>query len=186
MSIFLPNSVLGYAVPYSEPTPISTPFVFTYDTIQQAPVKRPARENHGPNWQDVLRRNCKAILELSEGWDGYHGKRISNTTISHANLILRDALAGVSHAVAPYIIPAADGSLQIEWNNQEHELEFYLSEGLSYSTWLRNRETGREIEGEGDEALSLLFRWAPGLAAPTGNARDEASSQEEAPIGIAA
>lgn len=124
------------------------------------------------DWKNVVANNFAAVSELGPGWDGPQSKSISRYTIYQADVLLRDALASVANAKPPYIVPRADGALQIEWASEKFEAEFALQENGARSFWLRNRETGIEIEDEGDGATELLFRWARRIASEVGNAAD--------------
>jgi hypothetical protein len=119
-----------------------------------------------PQWLEAAQKNFAAISRLPAGWDGPRSKRISLAAIYRMDRILRDALDGQRDALPPYIVPAADGSLQMEWHTASFEFEFLLEEGTTPSAWLRNRKTGAELEGEGDKAIDLLFRWAKQIASP--------------------
>lgn len=135
----------------------------------------PARvqAHRSPNdvvWKKNAQRSFSAIGELLPGWGGPRSKPISESTICRADRILQDALEGISRGVAPYIVPGADGSIQFEWNTHDYEFEFTLMSSGESSAWLRNRNSGAEIEKEGDSAIDLLFRWAPRMAAPNRNA----------------
>lgn len=73
-------------------------------------------------------------------------------------------MEGVTSPSAPYIVPCADGSLQLEWHLKSTELELYFEKDGSLSAWVHNRETGNEIDAEGAAARELFFRWAPELS----------------------
>jgi hypothetical protein len=178
--------VLGYVAPYHQEESFGSPIVLQWEIAQPAQIKEAVRAASIHNWRQAVQKNYSALLQLHDGWDGYRGKRISGTILNHADRILTDALAGLTDPLAPFIIPGADGSLQIEWNNADYEFEFCLSEGSDYSTWIRNRETGREIESDGSEALNLLFRWAPGMASPSGDVSDVPPEEKESPVFLAA
>ncbi len=124
------------------------------------------------SWLPAAQRSFSAIKALPDRWDGPRSSRISDAIIYRADRILRDALENVSNAVAPYIVPRADGSLQFEWNTDSHELEFYLNKDGSVSAWVADRNSGAEFEGEGDKAFDILFRWAARVAAKSSDAAD--------------
>jgi hypothetical protein len=123
-------------------------------------------------WRVAAARNFAAIAALDAGWDGPHSKEISPATIYQAGLLLRDALESQDSSRAPYIIPRADGAVQLEWTTSNYELEFKLRDDGVRSFWLCNRNSGVEIEKEGEAATEFLFRWAKRVASETSDVFD--------------
>ena len=124
--------------------------------------------NHAPlppSWQAMLAVRAQAIRELKPGWDGPRSISPSTATLSHIYLLTYQALGAFSSAVAPYVVPAGDGSLQLEWHESHGELEMLVSPGGELSIWIRLHQGNIELEGDGEEALALFYRWAPWMAA---------------------
>ncbi len=138
------------------------------------------------SWKTAAAKNFAAIAALLDGWDGHGSGRISRKVIYQGDRLLRDALQSTGELSAPYIIPSADGAIQFEWRTAKHELEFRLGEDQSRSFWLRDRDTGAEIEDQGDAATKLFFRWAQQVAAVSGAADVPPATQAPAPVYLAA
>jgi hypothetical protein len=158
---------------------LSTPAVYQFFVqsqtsagIERAAHQKPAPALHSKAWKRIIARNLAAIASLETGWDGPNSRAISKNLIYRADRLLRDALEGTTTAVAPYIIPRADGALQIEWATQAFELEFAITEDGQKSFWLCNRSSGIELEEWGDAATEQLFRWAGRMAPQVGNGRN--------------
>jgi hypothetical protein len=126
----------------------------------------PQPESRAPigSWEAVVERNLAAIADLRDGWDGHGSLRIKPALLWQADRLLKDALQSVGGLRAPYIIPSVDGGIQLEWRTTQFELEFMLGATGSRHFWLRNRNTGGEIEDEGDAATQLLFKWTKSVA----------------------
>jgi hypothetical protein len=118
-----------------------------------------------PVWSCVLREAASRVRELRPGWDGPGSKAIARSAIFLAETIVRNAIEGRPAAVAPYLVPSGDGSVQIEWHERNGELELLVDENGSLYIWGRSHFYGQEFEGEGEKALALFARWAPQFAA---------------------
>lgn len=88
----------------------------------------------------------------------------SPVAVSKAERALRQALAPLTRAVMPTVVPVANGGVQLEWYRQGLEFEIYFGPDGSMDALFENPGAGVELEKEGDEALDLLLRWAPRLA----------------------
>lgn len=76
-----------------------------------------------PNSAWVLELNDRfdELTSLPLGWDGYAGQPVSFTCAQFAaNLIERLFVNGVS---APQLVPGSDGTLQIEWHQNQYDIE---------------------------------------------------------------
>jgi hypothetical protein len=118
------------------------------------------------SWETIVQKNFAAIKTLGPGWDGPRSKRVDSKVMYRAFRILRDALADVDGAVAPYIVPAHDGSIQLEWHTKSYELEFLISPSGRTEAWVHNRSSGATLEGEGDKAVGMFLSWARRVASP--------------------
>jgi hypothetical protein len=115
-------------------------------------------------WKTVTQKNFAAIAALRDGWDGYSAPKIDYGLIFRADRLLADAFGDLQEASAPYIIPAADGSLQFEWKTLDYQLEFILARDGQRSFWLKNLRTSKQIESDGDGAVQLFYKWARQVA----------------------
>lgn len=138
-----------------------------------------------PLWKTAVDRNLTAIAGLSAGWDGTRSNRIPKATISKVERLLLDALESAPNAAPPYIVPMAAGGVQIEWHTPLYELEFSIV-GDTMSAWVRNHQTGAEIEGENGDAVGILFRWARRVASPVSDDGDVKAPPAEARVLLAA
>ena len=114
-----------------------------------------------PRWANVLAFRAQSIGSLTRGWDGPGSVAINRRLLFEAVRIVEKALIGARNAVAPYLVPGGDGSLQIEWHEKDGELEYDLSVEGSRSIWIRDHRTGEQIEGDDDRADALFSRCAP-------------------------
>lgn len=118
----------------------------------------------GPPWAHVLALRAQSIGKLARGWDGPGSVAIDRGLLIEAIWIVRNALTDAPNAVAPFLVPGGDGSLQVEWHEKNGELEFDLAVDGSRFIWIRDHRSGEEIEGDDDRADALFSRWAPRLA----------------------
>ena len=81
----------------------------------------------GPPWADVLALRAQSIGKLARGWDGPGSVAIDRGLVIEAIWIVRNALTDAPNAVAPFLVPGGDGSLQVEWHEKNGELEFDLA-----------------------------------------------------------
>ncbi len=116
-------------------------------------------------WLDMLSASARRLSALNPGWDGPGSVPISRTALFTATSLTLSALKGLDRAVAPYLVPGGDGSVQIEWHEKHGELELDVSPSGDLWIWGRDHITGAEYEGENDVALALFLRTAPRLAA---------------------
>ena len=99
-----------------------------------------------PRWANVFAFRAQSIGSLTRGWDGPGSVAINRRLLFEAVRIVEKALIGARNAVAPYLVPGGDGSLQIEWHEKDGEFEYDLSVEGSRSIWIRDHRTGEQIE----------------------------------------
>jgi hypothetical protein len=124
------------------------------------PVPVPAK----PQWADVLALRAENIGNLARGWDGPGSVAVRRDLLLEAVRMVEKSLIYAWNAVAPFLVPGGDGSLQIEWHEKNGELEFDLAVDGSRSIWIRDHRFGDEIEGDDDRADALFSRWAAWVA----------------------
>jgi len=120
-------------------------------------------------WELELAENLRHLSTLQAGWDGAGSREVSNRALFLADLRIREVLGGFDNLVAPYLVPAGDGSVQIEWHESDGELELSIDPDGKFYIWGRDHIHATEFEGAGEEALALFRRWAPRLAAGFGH-----------------
>ena len=139
-----------------------------------------------PDWKKLLDANAARLAALKAGWDGYGSLPISKPVLFAAIDIVDRALSCVPNAIAPYLVPAGDGSVQVEWHEHHAELELELSADGQMCILFRDHLTGAELVGEGPKALNLFLRWAPWVASQSGDVDDVPHSQSVANFDVAA
>jgi hypothetical protein len=125
-----------------------------------------------PAWVATFNANHRRVASLRPGWDGPGSIRISPRALYTASRITRRALGLIGEAVAPYIVPGGDGSVQLEWHERHGELELDIDCNGHVSIWGRDHRTCAEFEADGEEAIALFYRWAPWTAAGSTNVSD--------------
>jgi hypothetical protein len=182
----------GYAAGTRPPPPIAatlTAFVVEPPAgAVSGTLSRQASSIEGPlQWQAAIWARVRELSALAPGWDGPGSSKVSTDALYTATGITRLALEGQPGAVAPYIVPGGDGSVQIEWHEEHAELELDIgSDGTHFSVWGRDHRSGVEFEGEDAEAINLFFRWAPRVATHPGDVADVSPTAPMAQFEIAA
>lgn len=127
--------------------------------IAPSPLKAPRSM-----WMIELDQAAMRVRALQPGWDGPRSGVVAESVIRRAVALASEALCGLAEPAAPYLMPAGDGSLQIEWDRKHAKLEFCLEPDGSLDFWSRDLRTGAEREADGAAALALFRRWAPWAA----------------------
>lgn len=83
------------------------------------------RRHRKLSWQDEMVGALCRFVELPVGWDGYQGKPLRHDTGMFA-LQLMNGMMG-PHIPSPYLIPVADGGIQIEWHQNKFDIELYIA-----------------------------------------------------------
>lgn len=126
-----------------------------------AVLSNPSLEN---DWRLLTQSRIGAALSLQDGWDGPKSLGVRKSLAIRAFSLLQLGLSRCARPTAPYAVPCADGSLQLEWHFTSTEFELYFERDGRMSAWAHNRDTGYEIEAEGSSARDLFLRWAPELS----------------------
>lgn len=131
-----------------------------------------------PAWSNAVSKSIQRLKNLAPGWDGPGSVPIVTAALYRAETLIRQALEGRSAALAPFIVPAGDGSIQIEWHKRKAEIELSIESNGDVYLWGRSHVSGHEFEGEGEKALALFFRWAARVATETRDASDVSVSKQ--------
>jgi hypothetical protein len=115
-------------------------------------------------WFRELGKRFAAVRGLEDGWDGPQSVSVERLLIGRVDRFLKDALFEVPDPMLPFVVPAADGSLQIEWHRRDLDLEVFFSREGHVSALLEDRKAGVELERDGAEALNLFFGYARRVA----------------------
>jgi hypothetical protein len=143
------------------------PRLFEKANAQRAAPKAvsvtPPTDLNKSGWANIARHRMGLALNLKAGWDCGESPQISRSLGFKAMSYLEFALASQPNATAPFIVPRADGGLQLEWHTKTVEIEIYFEPDGEVSGWATDRGTGYEIEFADDNTLPALVRWAPRL-----------------------
>jgi hypothetical protein len=132
-----------------------------------------------PVWLDIFTAASKRLQALPTGWDGPGSVPSSKVALYKAEQIARDALTDLPDALPPYLVPAGDGSVQVEWHGTIAEIELTVDPNGNLSFWSRDHTAGKVCEGEDGLARNLFLSWAPWAASPRRNAGDESISSTQ-------
>lgn len=152
-------------------------------------VVRPSRSPpmaSSDQWRTVLDLRFERVRSLPEGWDGPKSLPPTSAALGWARALLDVALPKGQPAQSPFIVPLADGGIQVEWHRLGYDLEMTIGADGSVSTWVRHVPTEMEFEEDGDPALDLLFRYARRIAAPLGDDVDVHRQEASARVVFAA
>lgn len=105
----------------------------------------------GIGWVD---KQHSALLALESDWDGYGAERIAPSQINAMAVLLGSILP--KGIVEGSIVPASDGSLQVEWHLGGGSFGLHLSAPGHYTVWYRPVGQDIEIERSGFGGASLL------------------------------
>ena len=116
--------------------------------------------NHRSGWmadQQKLSDRFNTLVGLPRGWDGYAGRPISfSCAFFAANLIERLHVEGVP---APQIVPGSDGTVQIEWHENQFDVEIAVVGPYEVFAVRRSIVTGEVTEIELQTDFTLLSNW---------------------------
>jgi hypothetical protein len=137
-------------------------------------------------WLPDLWSQFAKALALRDGWDGPRSKAVHRPLVYLVERVLRDSLVEIPNPRLPFVVPSAEGGLQIEWHRSDMELEVYFGPNGEISAAFEDHSGGLEIERRGSEALDLLFRWASRMATGFGDVRHAPPAPAVGPLAIAA
>lgn len=104
---------------------------------------------------ESLERRLGQLSQLSENWDSYHARGISDKAIKKAKSLLMSICVrfGERRLGEVFIAPCSDGGLQLEWKlESEQELTVKILNSGKTATFLliENSQNGTFIEREGE------------------------------------
>ncbi|MBO9710587.1 MAG: hypothetical protein J7521_20490 [Caulobacter sp.] len=141
---------------------------------------------HLPAWKQRLISTVTSLKGLGPNWDGQGALAVKPEVIYRIESILSTALAQVASPVAPFLVPLADGGVQVEWHRSGAALEVAFWASGETTGYFEDRKAGVEIEAEGDEAMHLLLRRARRVAQGVRDASNEGSAAASVERSIAA
>jgi hypothetical protein len=112
-----------------------------------------------PKWQKEVLSRMTALLRHRAGWDSYGAQAPRYDAAMFALTILQRVMRG--DTPVPFIVPSHMGGVQLEWHENQIDLEIHIVEPYKGDIWWRDHATGRETLVDLSQDLS-------GLRAPIG------------------
>lgn len=106
------------------------------------------------SWQLDVRRKLKELVELQDGWDGHGGVAVKPEIAQFALQLLIETMP--ENVAGPQLVPMSYGGLQLEWYENDIELEIEIEAPNRISMLCENIKTGDEIETEMSTDFSQL------------------------------
>lgn len=112
-------------------------------------------------WVAELKDRFDELTALPRGWDGYSGRPVTfNCAQFAANLIERLFVESVS---APQLVPGGDGTLQLEWHQNQFDVEIDVLAPYDVLAMRRDLRTGHVEELELQTDFTPLSVWIANL-----------------------
>lgn len=118
--------------------------------------------SHGSSWVKELESRFNELTSLEIGWDGYAGRPVSFTcAVFAANLLERICIENVS---VPSLVPGSDGTLQIEWHENQYDIEIDILGAHNVVATRFDLTTEQEETFNLQSDFSVLADWVSDLA----------------------
>lgn len=115
-------------------------------------------------------QRIKALLSLSDNWDGYRAKAFSRQQVQRALDLYSEIYQYYSDnevdfsQLYPFVAPCSDGSILFEWSGNRFptkQLEIFLSSNAEDALFecLKSTEQGNDEVGVSLEEVSQLLDW---------------------------
>lgn len=114
-------------------------------------------------WNRELKDTFNDLTALPIGWDGYAGRPVSFACAQFAAALIERLY--ISSLDAPQLVPVADGSLRLEWHQNQFDVEIDIDAPYEIQAYRRNLVTGQEEEIEVETDFSALADWVNELSA---------------------
>lgn len=114
-------------------------------------------ENSQSPWLEALRGRLDEVVSLSFGWDGYAGRSVSFTNAAFAANFLNRLF--ISDVPPPFVVPGADGTLQLEWHRNNFDIEIDILGANDVVANRKNLLTGEEEEVELGSNFAIVATW---------------------------
>lgn len=119
--------------------------------------ERRVRVPENTSWMASLKKRFDELTSLRAGWDGYAGKPVSfNCAMFSAMLIER---LYISNIPPPQLVPGSDGSLQLEWHQNQIDIEIDILKPYGIIAAYYNHITDEEREVELKADFTVLSEW---------------------------
>lgn len=129
--------------------------------------------------QEMISERLSRLRSMHDDWDRQGALRPDQRVIDEVSKILRVALDGVEAPAAPFLVPLADGGVQVEWHAPGQSLEVAFYPGGERFGCLEDESLDAEIEAEGSEATDLLVRHARRFGEAPRHANDVGRAPQE-------
>lgn len=130
---------------------------FTQAATQQPAALRltvPSHVTRSTWFRPVLDR-LREVVALPDGWDTYRSERVAiEAAEDMIGFLTRDL--GAADVAPPWIVPLADGGLQIEWHRGGLDVEVTFPREDPPEMYVRDLESGEEWEGSLAEVAPQL------------------------------
>ena len=109
------------------------------------------------DWLQELDEQILGLSNLPVGWDGYKGIPVTDSSTRFAKIILEQTFQ--PSLDAPELVPGSDGTLQIEWHQNQFDIEIeVLNDNRAIAARYDHRSKKLE-EIEVNTDYSLLVNW---------------------------
>jgi hypothetical protein len=134
--------------------------------IEQYRKARRTRETirETPDWPGSVIVSVCEFLDLPNGWDTYKGQPLRPETGMFALKILNDVMH--TRVPIPQLFPTAQGGIQIEWHQNDLDVELHVAAPYECELWYRIRSTDEEGSAPLTTDFSLLSEWVAKLRRP--------------------
>lgn len=116
-----------------EPEPIFGSEMLPAPADEESVAYRVSADTHR-RLQEPLAR-ISALMALGSDWDSYGGQPIRPSAALHAVQLLAAVLS--NDVPSPSIVPTSDGGLQLEWHQEEADLEMAVTPDRSVEVFLQ-------------------------------------------------
>jgi len=108
-------------------------------------------------WIISLRDRFDELTSLPKGWDGYAGKPVSFNCAQFAANLLESLFS--PNIPPPQLVPGSDGTLQIEWHQNQLDIEIDVLKPYRIIATYFNHATDKEEEIELQADFTKLSEW---------------------------
>lgn len=113
-------------------------------------------------WNRELEEMFNELTSLPRGWDGYGGKPLSFDCAQFAAAVVERLF--ISSLDAPQLVPVSDGSVRLEWHQNQYDIEIDIEGPYEVQAYRRNLRSGYEEEIEIETDFTALAEWINDLS----------------------
>lgn len=114
-------------------------------------------------WQLRAIEKIASLRRLPENWDSYGATPISEETLDAAEELI--ALPALPSVATPRVLPLADGSVQIGWQNGDREADIEVNRDSRFSVLLTERDQtilDQQSVAIDHATLQRILKWIEG------------------------